>query len=46
MAILKVAVELLEQAKGMAGVRDIVWSEIVRVVGHKGSVPSEIIDNL
>ena len=37
--------ELLEQVKGMDGVRDIVWSEIVRVVGHKGSVPSEIIDN-
>lgn len=38
--------ELLEKVKRMKGVRDVVWSEIVRVIGDKGSVPSDIIDIL
>lgn len=38
--------ELLEQVKAMDGVKDVVWSEIVEVVGSKGSVPPEIIDLL
>jgi DNA-binding Lrp family transcriptional regulator len=38
--------ELLEQAKGIDGVRDVVWSEVVQVVGKKGSVPPKIIDVL
>lgn len=38
--------ELLEQVKSMKGVRDVVWSEIVRITGYKGSVPSDIIDIL
>lgn len=38
--------DLLEQVKGIDGVRNVVWSEIVHVVGKKGSVPPEIIDIL
>lgn len=38
--------ELLEQVKAMNGVRDVVWSEIIKVVGNKGSVPPRIIDIL
>jgi hypothetical protein len=38
--------ELLEQVKGMKGVQDVVWSEIVQVLGDKGSVPSAVIDVL
>ena len=38
--------ELLEQVKAMDGVKDVVWSEIVQIVGRKGSVPPEIIDIL
>ena len=38
--------ELLESIKGMNGVRDAVWSEIVEVVGNNGSFPVSIIDVL
>ncbi len=38
--------ELLEQVKAIDGVRNVVWSEIVKVVGDKGSVPAGIIDLL
>ena len=38
--------ELLEQVKAMSGVRDVVWSEIIKVVGNKGSVPPHIVDIL
>lgn len=38
--------DYLEQVKAMDGVKDIMWSEIVQVVGRKGSVPAEIIDTL
>jgi hypothetical protein len=38
--------DLMEHVKGMDGVRDVVWSEMVKLVGHKGSVPSEIVDVL
>jgi DNA-binding Lrp family transcriptional regulator len=37
---------LLESVKAMPGVRDVVWSEIVDVMGAKRSVPSAIIDKL
>ena len=37
---------LLEKIKGMDGVRDVVWSEIVSVVGTKISIPSSIIDKI
>jgi len=39
-----VLLDLLEKIKGMDGVRDVVWSEIVNVVGRKISIPSSIID--
>jgi len=38
--------DLLEKIKGMDGVNDVVWSEIVSVVGRKISIPSSIIDKI
>lgn len=38
--------DLLEQIKGMEGVKDVVWSEIVSVVGKKISIPLSIIDKI
>jgi DNA-binding Lrp family transcriptional regulator len=38
--------DILEKVKGMDGVQDAVWSEIVHIVGRKRSVPSSIIDKL
>jgi len=38
--------DILEKVKGMEGVQDTVWSEIVEVVGRKRSVPSWVIDSL
>lgn len=37
---------LLELVKGMPSVKDVIWSEIVDVIGQKRSVPSSIIDKL
>ena len=37
---------LLELVKAMPSVKDVVWSEIVDVIGQKRSVPSSIIDRL
>jgi DNA-binding Lrp family transcriptional regulator len=37
---------LLELVKAMPSVRDVIWSEIVDVIGRKRSVPSSIIDRL
>jgi hypothetical protein len=37
---------LLELVKGMDNVKDVIWSEIVDVIGRKSSVPSSIIDRL
>ena len=37
---------ILEKVKSMDGVNDVVWSEIVQVVGRKRSIPSKIIDLL
>lgn len=37
---------LTEEIKAMEGVRDVVWSETVEVIGVKRSIPSEIIDSL
>ena len=36
--------DLLEEVKAIPSVRDVVWSEIVKIVGKKRSVPSSIID--
>ena len=41
-----VLLDLLEVIKGLEGVRDVVWSEIVSVVGQKISIPSSIIDKI
>jgi DNA-binding Lrp family transcriptional regulator len=41
-----VLLDLLEVIKGMEGVRDVVWSEIVSIVGRKISIPSSIIDKI
>jgi DNA-binding Lrp family transcriptional regulator len=38
--------DLLEEIKAMPSVRDVVWSEIVKIVGRKRSVPVSIIDML
>lgn len=38
--------DLLEQAKGMEGIKDVIWTEIVQEVGRKKSVPARIIDML
>lgn len=38
--------ELLEQVKAIPNVKDAIWSEIVKIVGKKRSVPSSIIDQL
>jgi hypothetical protein len=37
---------LLEFIKGMPSVKDVIWSEIVSVIGEKRSIPSGIIDKL
>jgi DNA-binding Lrp family transcriptional regulator len=37
---------LLELVKAMESVKDVIWSEIVDVIGKKRSVPSSIIDKL
>lgn len=38
--------DVLERVKGMPDVRDVVWSEIVQVLGRKTSIPPSIIDRL
>ncbi len=37
---------LLELVKAMDSVRDVIWSEIVDVIGQKRSVPAGVIDGL
>jgi hypothetical protein len=37
---------LMELVKAMNNVKDVIWSEIVGVIGRKRSVPSSIIDKL
>lgn len=41
-----VLLRLLEQMKAMDGVKDVIWSEIVSVVGRKISIPSSIIEKI
>lgn len=38
--------ELQEVLKAMDGVRDVIWTEVVEVIGRKSSVPFRIIDEL
>lgn len=37
---------MMELLKAMPGIKDVIWTEIVEVVGRKLSVPSQIIDQL
>lgn len=41
-----VLLDLLEKIKEMEGVEDVLWSEIVSIVGQKISIPSLIIDKI
>jgi DNA-binding Lrp family transcriptional regulator len=38
--------DLLEEVKAMPSVKDVIWSEIVEMVGRKRSIPASIIDKL
>ena len=38
--------QMMELLKSTPGVKDVIWSEIVEVVGIKTSVPSHIVDKL
>ena len=38
--------DLLEEVKAMPSVKDVIWSEIVKIVGKKRSVPGAIIDSM
>lgn len=38
--------QMQEILKAMDGVREVVWTEIVEVIGRKSSIPSRIIDEL
>jgi DNA-binding Lrp family transcriptional regulator len=38
--------DLMEGMEAMDGIKDVVWSEIVKAVGKKNSVPSHIVDLL
>jgi DNA-binding Lrp family transcriptional regulator len=37
---------MMELLKAMPGIKDVVWTEIVEVVGRKMSIPAQIIDKL
>jgi hypothetical protein len=37
---------MMELLKATSGIKDVVWTEIVQVVGSKMSIPSQIIDRL
>lgn len=37
---------MMELLKSMPGIKDVIWSEVVEVVGSKISVPIQIIDKL
>lgn len=37
---------MMEMLKSMPGIKDVIWSEVVEVVGIKTSVPGHVIDKL
>ena len=37
---------MMELLKSMPGIKDVIWTEIVEVVGRKMSIPSQIVDRL
>jgi DNA-binding Lrp family transcriptional regulator len=38
--------DLMEEVKAISSVKDVIWSEIVEIVGRKMSIPTSIIDKL
>lgn len=38
--------DLLELVKGKDGVRDVMWSELVRVIGRKRSIPFSVLEKV
>jgi len=34
---------LIEEVKAMAGVKDVVWSEVIEVVGRKNHIPTQTL---
>ena len=40
-----ILLDLLEKIKGMDGVGDVIWSEIVSVVGRKNLFPLQLLTN-
>ena len=38
--------QMMETLKSTVGIKDVIWSEIVTVVGRKTSIPNHIIDKL
>jgi hypothetical protein len=36
-------VNLIEEVKGMDGVKELMWSEVIEVVGRKNQIPSELV---
>ena len=37
---------MMELLKATKGIKDVIWTEIVEVVGRKSSIPLQIIDQL
>lgn len=37
---------MMELLKAMSGIKEVIWTEIVEVVGKKTSIPNQIIDKL
>jgi len=37
---------MMELLKATKGIKDVIWTEIVEVVGRKMSIPSQIVDRL
>jgi DNA-binding Lrp family transcriptional regulator len=37
---------MMELLKGMAGIKEVMWTEIVQAIGTKTSVPTQIIDQI
>jgi len=36
-------INLIEEVKAMRGVKELIWSEIIEVVGRKNHIPAEIL---
>ena len=40
-----ILLDLLEEIKGMDGVNNVIWSEIVKIVGQKNLFPWQLLTN-